>query len=81
MSAARKPRVLSIRTGEELLTLIEDFRRAQIAPPTQTAAIQALVKIGFDRVQTRKTGAPGRTRTCDLRITNPALSKAYHGSN
>lgn len=49
MSATRKPRVLSIRTGEELLTLMEDFRRAQIAPPTQTAAIQALVKIEFDR--------------------------------
>lgn len=49
MTATHKPRVLSIRTGEEILTLIDDFRRAQIAPPTQTAAIQALVKIGFDR--------------------------------
>lgn len=45
----RKNRVLSIRTGEDIITLIEDFRRAQLAIPSQTEALRALVKLGFDR--------------------------------
>jgi hypothetical protein len=49
MAGQTKARVLSIRTGEEILARIDDFRRAQIAIPTQTEALKALVRLGFER--------------------------------
>ena len=49
METAHKPRVLSIRTGDDVFARIEDFRRAQIAIPTQTEALKALVRLGFER--------------------------------
>lgn len=46
---APKVRVLSIRTGEDILARIDDFRRAQIALPSQTEALRALVRLGFEK--------------------------------
>ena len=49
MTEERKARVLSIRTGDDVLANIEDFRRAQIALPSQTEALRALVRLGFEK--------------------------------
>lgn len=46
---ARKARVLSARTSDEILARIETFRKAQLAVPTQTEALRVLVKLGFDK--------------------------------
>jgi len=46
---ATKARVLSVRTGEYIIARIEDFRRAQIAIPTQTEALRTLVRLGFEK--------------------------------
>jgi hypothetical protein len=53
MSERPKARVLSIRTSEEVIAKIDDFRRAQIAIPTQTEALRALVRLGFEKWQER----------------------------
>jgi hypothetical protein len=48
MADERKTRVLSIRTADEVIARIDDFRRAQLAIPSQTEALRALVKLGFE---------------------------------
>ena len=45
----RRARVLSVRTCDEILAHLEKFRKAQLAMPSQTAALRALVKLGFER--------------------------------
>jgi hypothetical protein len=49
MANRSKGRVLSIRTADDVLERIEDFRRAQIAIPSQTEALRALVRLGFEK--------------------------------
>jgi len=49
MTGKAKPRTLSIRAGDDVIACIENFRRAQVAIPTQTEALRALVRLGFDR--------------------------------
>lgn len=46
---ARKARVLSVRTCDDIVARIETFRKAQLALPTQTEALRVLVKLGFDK--------------------------------
>ena len=48
MTEGHKTRVLSIRTADEVIAKIEDFRRAQLATPSQTEALRALVRLGFE---------------------------------
>ena len=55
---ARKGRVLSVRSCDDILARIEDFRRAQLARPTRTEALRALVKLGFDKWQEQERRAP-----------------------
>ena len=49
MSDERKTRVLSIRTADDIIEHIEDFRHGQIAMPTQTEALRVLVRLGFEK--------------------------------
>jgi len=49
MTEDRKTRVLSVRTSDDIIARIDDFRRAQIAIPTQTEALRALVRLGFEK--------------------------------
>lgn len=58
MSRNRKTHVLSIRTGEDILACIESFRRAQLTIPTQTEALRALVRLGFERWKEREGALP-----------------------
>ena len=52
MPLGRKQRkVLSMRVEDEMLSQVEDFRRAQLAVPTLTSATAALVKLGFEAWQ------------------------------
>ena len=57
MQEERKTRVLSVRTSEDIVARIEDFRRAQIAIPTQTEALRALVRLGFEKWKEREAAA------------------------
>lgn len=50
----RKTRTLSIRSGEDILAQIEDFRRSQLAIPRQTEALRALVRLGFQAWKERE---------------------------
>lgn len=49
MTGEHKGRVLSIRTADDIIERIDSFRRAQIATPTQTEALRALVRLGFEK--------------------------------
>lgn len=60
MPDGRKTRVLSVRTGEDIIARIEDFRRAQIAIPSQTEALRALVRLGFEKWKEQEGAAQMR---------------------
>ena len=49
MTEEWKARVLSIRTVDDVIARIEDFWRAQIAIPSQTEALRARVRLGFEK--------------------------------
>lgn len=55
MRREQKGKILSIRSGEDVLSRIEDFRRAQIAIPSQTEALKALVRLGFEKWKETET--------------------------
>jgi len=60
MTEKRKTQVLSVRTGGDILARIEDFRRAQIAIPSQTEALRALVKLGFEKWKEKESAGQAR---------------------
>jgi hypothetical protein len=49
MNTADKPRTLSIRSADDILAHVEDFRSAQLAKPSQTEALRVLVRMGFEK--------------------------------
>ena len=57
MTEQRKSRIISIRTGDDVVDWIDDFRRAQLAIPTQTEALRALVRLGFEKWKERHDAA------------------------
>lgn len=60
MTTKRKKRVLSIRTADEVIERIDDFRRAQLAIPSQTEALRTLVKLGFEKLKEQEGAAQMR---------------------
>jgi hypothetical protein len=60
MVDGRKPRVLSVRTADDIIARIEDFRRAQIAIPSQTEALRALVRLGHEKWKEQKSAVASR---------------------
>jgi len=41
--------ILTVRPGEEVMDMIDQFRDAQVADTTITAATAALVRLGFEQ--------------------------------
>lgn len=71
---ARK-RVLSIRTASDIIDYIDDFRRGQIALPTQTEALRVLVRLGFERWKEQDSAAhAGKATRRDDSLKTPATT-------
>jgi hypothetical protein len=54
MAAERKARIVSTRTGDEIIAGIEDIRNAQLALPSQTEALKTLVRLGLGKWKERE---------------------------
>lgn len=57
----RKSRSMSLRfeDDDEVLRHLDEFRRAQIATPSQTEALRALVRLGFQAWRARESQQEG----------------------
>lgn len=47
-ASSRAHRVLSMRLPDETWEMIKDFQAGQLATPSQTEAVKALVQLGFE---------------------------------
>lgn len=52
-----------IRATPEFLRRVEDFREGQFAVPSKTAAIEALVRLGFEHWQTAHGSCGAKTKS------------------